>query len=121
MNNSTNIALETIKDVTVVRFEAQRTLDAAHVEDLADQLIGLADAQAGQKLVLDFSHVRFLSSAMLGLLLRLRSRVREAQGQVVLSGLRPELAKLLRLTRVDRLFDLYENEQRAVSSLALAA
>ncbi|KKL57020.1 hypothetical protein LCGC14_2239560, partial [marine sediment metagenome] len=77
------------------------------------------DEQAQRKLLLDFSRVKFLSSAMLGVLISLQKRSAGIKGRVVICGLRPELHKVFKITRLDKLFDFYDNETEALGSFGV--
>ncbi|HKF48792.1 MAG TPA: STAS domain-containing protein [Terracidiphilus sp.] len=52
-------------------------------------------------LVLDISGVDFADSAGLGLLIHTYGRLNEKQGTIKLKGVQPQIAELLRLTKLD--------------------
>jgi len=53
---------------------------------------------------------------ILGVLIRLRKRAEAIHGRVVICGLRPELHKVFKISKLDRLFDFYSNEEEALKS-----
>ncbi len=109
-----DLLISRIGDVTVVNFRNKSILDAAAVQSLAEQLYVLVDKQAQRKLVLDFSEVQFLSSAMLGSLLVLRQKSEKIGGKVVLCGLRSKLREIFKITRLEDLMNFADDEVQAL-------
>jgi len=113
------IVVQQIKDVTIATFHASRILDAAQVEEIGDELYALVDKKDRRKVVLDFTDVKFLSSSMLGVLLNLRGRADKVKGRVVLCGLKPDLHKVFKITKIDKLFDFFDTEAKALASFGI--
>lgn len=67
-------------------------------------------------LVFDFSEVRQLDSAGIEMLLRCMEEAMKRNGDVKLAAVSPQVTVILELTRVDRLFEIFENPSDAVES-----
>jgi anti-sigma B factor antagonist len=67
--------------------------------------------------VLDFAKVAFVDSGGLGLLLRLHGRVQQAQGDLKFCAVGPNIAEVLRVTRLQAIFDTYDTVADAVTAL----
>ena len=67
-------------------------------------------------LVLDCSEVRHLDSAGIEMLLRCMEQAMKRNGDVKLAAVSPQVAVILELTRVDRLFEMFANPADAVES-----
>ena len=67
-------------------------------------------------LVFDFSEVRQLDSAGIELLLRCTEEAMKRNGDVKLAAVSAPVAVVLQLTRVDRLFEIFENPSDAMES-----
>jgi len=67
-------------------------------------------------LVFDCSQVRQLDSAGIELLLTSLEEVMKRNGDVKLAAVSPQVCAILKLTRVDRLFEMYENPRDAAES-----
>ena len=67
-------------------------------------------------LVFDFSEVRQLDSAGIEMLLRCMEEAMKRNGDVKLAAVSPQVTVILELTRVDRLFEIFENPSDAVGS-----
>jgi anti-sigma B factor antagonist len=68
------------------------------------------------RLVFDFSNVRSFDSAGVELLLRCMEEAMKRNGDLKLAALSPQLAVILEMTRVDRLFEIFDNCNDAVES-----
>lgn len=68
------------------------------------------------RIVFDFTGVRTFDSAGVELLLRCMEEAMKRNGDLKLASLSPELAVILEMTRVDRLFEVFENCNDAVES-----
>ena len=68
------------------------------------------------QLVLDCSAVRQIDSAGIEMLLRCMEKAMKQDGDVKLAAVSPEAAVMLRLTRVDRVFEIFDTVSEAVTS-----
>lgn len=68
------------------------------------------------RLVFDFTGVRHLDSAGVEFLLRCMEEAMKRNGDLKLASVSPELAVILEMTRVDRLFEIFDNSTDAVES-----
>jgi anti-sigma B factor antagonist len=68
------------------------------------------------RLVFDFGAVRHLDSTGVELLLRCMEEAMKRNGDLKLAALSPQIAVILEMTRVDRLFEIYGNSNDAVES-----
>ncbi len=106
------ISTTDVGDVSV--FALDGDLDASTAPELARSL---ADALAAgrTKYVLDLSGVPFLDSSGIAAIVHHFKRVRIGAGDVMLSGVRPEVMKILLLIRLDRVFDIHSTAAEAVA------
>jgi len=103
-------------DVTVVRFVDRKILDEANIQELGSELFALVERENRKQLLLNFSNVEFLSSAALGKLITLDKKVKAAGGKLKLSNIRPEIYEVFAITRLNRLFDIKNDETEALSA-----
>jgi anti-sigma B factor antagonist len=87
------------------------------IERLADEVVRVIEAEAVPRIVLNFERVQFVSSTMLGMLLTLYNRVRARGGQLRLAAVRKRHQRLLAVTRLDTLFEVYATPEQAAASL----
>jgi len=113
-----HLEVEKNGDVIVVRLGKHRVLDELTVKKISDELLGVGDRPDCRHLLLDFSGVTQLSSSLLGQLLKLRRKI-EPQGENLrLCGLNLQLRSVFATTRLDRLFDIMDNEAGAIPTVA---
>src|SRR5437667_379484 len=119
MPNPTRLLIHPIRDVTVVNFNESSILDALQVQQIGEELYDLVDTKARRKIILDFANVKFLSSSALGVLITLRKKSAEIKGQVLICSLRPELRKVFKITNLEKLFEFYDTEERALTTFGV--
>jgi anti-anti-sigma factor len=73
-------------------------------------------AQKPPSIVLDLSELEFVCSQGLGVLITVQGKLREHGGQLRLAGVRPPIRKVLEVTRLTRMFELYETRQEALDA-----
>ena len=78
----------------------------------------IESAPDGIKLILDFSKVRFLSSAVLGLLIRISKRIYENEGKLMLCNINPKIYEVFKITRLTKVFDIYKDIESATENLS---
>jgi anti-sigma B factor antagonist len=103
---------------TIVTFTDEKILEEKDVRQLEQSLASLIDQADGIALVLDFSNVRFMSSAVLGLLIKVSKRVYEHQGRLALCAIGPKIYEIFKITRLTKIFDIYKDADAAVKHLA---
>ncbi|HVX10222.1 MAG TPA: STAS domain-containing protein [Pirellulales bacterium] len=105
-----------VGDVTVVRFVDRKILDEASIQELGGELFSLVEQENRGKLVLNFSKVDFLSSAALGKLITLDKKVKARSGKLKLSNIRPEIYEVFAITKLNKLFDIKDDEADALKA-----
>lgn len=94
-------------------------LDAQVSGVVKDQIKQHID-EGSTRLVLDLQGVEFLDSSGLGALVASLRKVKEKKGEIKLSGLRPEVRSIFDITRVSRLFHIYDDVQKALEAFKKA-
>lgn len=110
------ISVEYKDGATVVAFTDDRILEDTDVRALRESIEAVIEQAGGIQLVLDFRHVKFLSSAVLGLLIRISKRVHEQGGQLRLCNIHPGIHEVFKITRLTNVFDIYEDVDGATRS-----
>jgi anti-sigma B factor antagonist len=104
--------------VTGLRILDHRPAGPENVAELAAEWTSVADHADCRTLVVDFSNLQFLSSEMLSRLILLQRRLKEKNAKLILTGLRAEVREVLSWTRLDRFFEITEDEDQEAVSLA---
>ena len=101
---------ETEKDVLILA--ADGGLNAGTADQFVAELERLIDAGV-TKIIVDCSALDYISSYGLGVLVRLHRRLSQRGGDIKLAGINSMVVKLLSLTRLDQLFGIYPDVNRA--------
>jgi len=113
MPSYSHLQVEKNGDMIVVRLSKQRVLDELTADKISDELFGVADRPDCNRLLLDFSGVAQLSSAMLAKLIRLHRKMGTKGEKLRLCGINSELRSAFAITRLDRLFDITDKDAGA--------
>lgn len=116
MPSHSRLQVAEVGEVTIVRFADRKILDATAIEELGEELFGLVETDHRKSLLLNFTGVEFLSSAALNKLIILDKKVKASGGRMRICELRPEIAEIFAITRLDKLFDIRGNEQTALDA-----
>lgn len=113
------ISVEYAENATVVTFTDERILEEKDIQALQESIMSVVESSGGGiNLILDFSNVRFLSSAVLGLLMRISKRVYERDGQLRLCSIDPKIYEIFKITRLTRIFGIYDDVESATRDLS---
>ena len=110
------LELEEVGDVTVVSFVDKKILDEQNIQIIGEQLFDLVDNQGKKKILLNFGNVEFLSSAALGKLITLNKKAQTSGGKLVMCNIVREIFEVFAITRLDKLFKIYKDEQTALQA-----
>jgi anti-sigma B factor antagonist len=112
------VSVEYSGKATIVTFTDEKILEERDIAELQDSLNGVIEQADKINLVLDFSTVKFLSSAVLGLLIRVSKKVYEREGQLRLCNINPRIYEIFKITRLTKIFDIYPDRDAALASFA---
>ena len=111
-----HITVNIVGDITVVRFVHHKIIDDLIIQELGQELFALVEVDKRAKLVLNFYNVEFLSSAALGKLITLDKKMKPLGGKIRLSNIRPEIFEVFRITKLNKLFDIKDDEADAIKA-----
>ena len=112
MKNVINI--KKVRDVTVLGF-CFNEINLEQREALKKELNKVL-LPGETKFVIDLSGIGFLSSLVIATIVFFAKEVRGKNGEIKLSGLSTEALGILKLTQLDKIFEIYDTEQDAVKS-----
>ncbi len=93
-------------DVTFVTFTEERILEEEQIKELREALEAVIEKNENKKLILNFANVKFMTSAVLGLLVRVHKKVVELGGKLQLSNLNSNLRRVFEITQLTKVFDI---------------
>jgi len=109
-------------NATIVRFTDEKILEEKDINALQASIMSMIEsASGGINLILDFGNVQYLSSAVLGLLIRISKRIYESEGQLRLCNINPRIYEIFKITRLTKTFDIYDSAESAAEDLSEAS
>ncbi len=118
-NNSSDfecIELDSVEDVSVVKFKDPKVMDPSRIETMGKELLSLVKEDETENVLINFENVSFFSSAAINKLIVLEKRIRAQGGQIRLSNLRPEVRDLFSYTNLDSMFQIKDKQSEAIES-----
>ena len=103
-----------IGHVAVLR-PAENRIDAARAPEFKAYVVGVID-EGQASIVIDLAEVNFLDSSGLGALVACLKRVGQ-RGDLAIAGAGKPVAKVLALTRMDKVFRIFDTADDAVAAM----
>ncbi len=101
--------------VRVIRLSLPETMDSGDFDRLNESMLSTVAEQAAEGWVLDLSNLAYVGSSVLGLLVNLRQRIKQAGGRLVLCGVSENLMQTFRTCSLERLFVIRRTSDDAVA------
>ena len=92
--------------VTHVEFIDEKILDEERIAKIRESLEPVIEKNQDGQLLLNFVNVQFMTSAMLGLLVRVHKKVSERSGELRLCNVAPGIRKVFEITKLTKVFDI---------------
>ncbi len=116
MSLADHITVTKDSGVNVVEFNDRKILDELSISELGEQLRQVAESENSVRLLLNFKNVEHLSSAALGMLITLDKLVKEKNGKLKLSNIKPQIYEVFKITRLNKLFDIHQSATQALGA-----
>lgn len=110
------LQVEGFSDINIVRFAASRVLDGSNVEQLGEEFQYLIKERYMVKMVVNFEKVKYMSSAVLGKLITLNKLIAAEKGKLKFCGIDQNVLEIFKIMKLDKLFKIYDTEEKAVES-----
>lgn len=111
------ISVQYNEGATILTFTDEKILEENDIRSLQGSIMSVIEQGGRMNLILDFQNVRFLSSAVLGLLIRVSKKIYENDGQLRLCNINPKIYEVFRITRLTKVFDIYPDTESATEGL----
>lgn len=112
------IAVQYEEKATIVTFTDEKILEETDIREVEKSLLSVVEQGDGIHLVLNFDNVKFLSSAVLGLLIRLSRRIYEKDGKLALCGISPKIYEIFKITRLTKVFEIFKDAGAAIEHMS---
>lgn len=102
--------------VLIALVSEARLTNEATLKQLGTELVKLAVGCETKKMLVNFEPVKFMSSAMLGQLVTLHKRCKDAQVNLRFCGISSEIMQVFSLTKLDKLFQIDASEADSMAA-----
>ena len=99
----------------MIIFVQEERLDAHNSEELKAEMNRLF-ASGAKEIIVDLKDVRFIDSSGLGVLVSGFKNASTRQGSLRLAGLQTQVKSMFELTRLHRVFDIFQTVDEAIDS-----
>ncbi|EAQ78044.1 STAS domain-containing protein [Blastopirellula marina] len=104
-------------EVVVADFQQSSILDEAAIERIGVEFDRLVlEAVTAKKLLVNFRGVEYMSSAMIGKLIHLSKKCKEAKVKLKLCGVGPKINEIFQLMKLNKVFDIQKDEKGAIEA-----
>ncbi len=111
------ISVQYTEKAAIVTFTDEKILEDKDIQSLQESIMSVVEQADRINLILNFCNVRFLSSAVLGLLIRVCKKIYEHDGQLKLCNIDTKIYEIFKITRLTKIFDIYQDLESATDSL----
>ena len=108
------ISVRTEGDICIATIERDR-IDAPAAVAFKEAMRKQATTAEGSEVILNLSNVTFIDSSGLGAIVA-TMKLLAPEKKLILAGLNPGVAKVLQLTRMDMVFDIFQSLPEALNA-----
>jgi anti-sigma B factor antagonist len=114
--NPPKFSLSKVGQTAVVKVTGPRLTDVVYITELGDELQAVLEQARPPDLLIDLDEVEFLSSSVLGKLIRLLKRTRQLGGRLRLCSIRPSILEVFEITQLNKVFEIYPDAGEALGA-----
>jgi len=108
--------IEARDDISIILIDSN-TLGGPGANQLSDNIRSLIEA-GSKKFIIDMKKVEWMNSSGLGILIAALNTVKNRGGELCLLNIQKKTEQLLTITKLDRVFKIFNTEEEAVASLS---
>ncbi|MHC5109037.1 MAG: STAS domain-containing protein [Planctomycetota bacterium] len=103
-------------DVRIVEFLDRKVLEEFTINQIGDDITKMIQELTSPKILISFQQVDHLSSAALGILIKLKDQVEKRNGSLKLSEIRPQIMEVFKITNLNKIFSIHDSREDALRS-----
>ena len=103
-------------EVTKIEFVDRNILEESSIQQIGEEIAEIIDGQPTPKILLSFENVEHLSSAALGTLIHVNTKVKGKSGQLRLSNIDKQIYEVFVITKLNKLFQIHDTSDKALAS-----
>jgi anti-sigma B factor antagonist len=110
------VKAELMGGVRVILFDTDKLLDGGEIDQCYREIVEIVDKTQEHNVLLHFGRVKFMSSAALGMLIRVLKKCKEYKIMLKLSNISPEEFEVFKITGMNKLFDIHDDAAQAMDA-----
>ena len=116
-----NIDIEIIsrQDGATVVFKTAALSGSGEIAAASELIFDYIEKNNPKLVVVDFEKVKFFSSQVLGMLVNIRSRLQKSGGDFLIAGINPQLYRVFRITKLDKIFRFFPDSESAFKEISV--
>jgi anti-sigma B factor antagonist len=107
---------ELMGEVRIIIISEPRLLDGAAIDQCYREIVAVLDKTEESNVLLHFGLVTFMSSAALGILVRINKKCKEYQIALKLCSIAPEIGQVFKITGLDKVFEIHADPAQAMTA-----
>ena len=111
---SQHISIQAYQNIILVVFEKDRIVEVPVITELGQELMKINDSAAKPSIVIDLHKVKNMSSMMIAKIIALHKAVKKNKGRIALTNLSASMRPLVKVTKLDKLVDIYPEAEEAL-------
>ena len=108
------LMVQRMVDVQVIEFLEARILDQLMIDKIKNEILAMVEEAGLPKFVISFENVKYISSAVLGMLMTVNKHVLAKKGELRLAAIDQSLMEVFTLTRLDKILKIYKTTDDAM-------
>ena len=102
------------EDILTIYFTEQKILNDAVIKQIGEELMEMTTRAVGDKMLLNFQGVAFMSSAMMGKILLTSKKCKAANIDLRLCSISKDVMEVFKIMRLNKVLKIYDNEEKAI-------
>ncbi|MCA9234046.1 MAG: STAS domain-containing protein [Planctomycetales bacterium] len=107
------LATQAKDGILTIAITDERLVEPEHLTRLFGELDALLSKSTEDRVILDFSHVKFMASSALGKLVQVNKKMAEYRAKLKLSGVSKEIMEVFKITKLHKVLDIAADEAAA--------
>lgn len=103
-------------EIRLIFVDVAHFVDGAVIEQSYREIVELLNKTEESNVLLHFGRVTFMSSAALGMLIRLKKKCKEFDIALKLCNISPDIGEVFKITGLDKVFDIHADAADAMES-----
>ncbi|MDP6111257.1 MAG: STAS domain-containing protein [Planctomycetota bacterium] len=108
--------IQNMGEVQVITIMEARITEMSDIRDIGEELMGQLETMEKPQIILDFSKVTYLPSAMIGKLTAMHKKAKSYKGSLKMCAIAPGVLQIFKITKLDKVFDIQPDVSSAMAS-----